>query len=46
MLHQKLWLKAVEIYTMGHTKLLILSSDLLEYKDTVKEIVDYLTTES
>ena len=27
---------------MGHTKLLILSSDLLEHKDTVKEIVDYL----
>jgi len=30
-----------DIY-MGHTKLLILSSNLLEYKDTVKEIVDYL----
>ncbi|MGV8980015.1 Ger(x)C family spore germination protein [Clostridium sp.] len=30
-----------DIY-MGHTKLLILSSSLLEYKDTVKEIVDYL----
>lgn len=30
-----------DIY-MGHSKLLILSSDLLEYKDTVKEIVDYL----
>jgi spore germination protein len=27
---------------IGHTKLLILSSDLLAYKDTVKEIVDYL----
>ncbi|MFT5873109.1 MAG: spore germination protein [Clostridium sp.] len=27
---------------MGHTKLLILSSSLLEHKDTVKEIVDYL----
>ena len=27
---------------IGHTKLLILSSNLLEYKDTVKEIVDYL----
>ena len=27
---------------MGHSKLLILSSDLLGYKDTVKEIVDYL----
>jgi spore germination protein len=30
-----------DIY-MGHTKLLILSSNLLQYKDTVKEIVDYL----
>lgn len=30
-----------DIY-MGHTKLLILSSNLLEHKDTVKEIVDYL----
>lgn len=30
-----------DIY-MGHSKLLILSSNLLEYKDTVKEIVDYL----
>ncbi|MBU3143166.1 Ger(x)C family spore germination protein [Clostridium sp. CF012] len=30
-----------DIY-MGHTKLLILSSNLLEYKDTVKEVVDYL----
>jgi len=30
-----------DIY-MGHAKLLILSSDLLAYKDTVKEIVDYL----
>ena len=30
-----------DIY-MGHTKLLILSSNLLGYKDTVKEIVDYL----
>lgn len=30
-----------DIY-MGHTKLLILSSNLLKYKDTVKEIVDYL----
>ena len=30
-----------DIY-MGHSKLLILSSYLLEYKDTVKEIVDYL----
>ena len=27
---------------LGHTKLLILSSNLLEYKDTVKEIIDYL----
>lgn len=27
---------------MGHTKLLILSSDLLGYKNTVKEVVDYL----
>jgi spore germination protein len=27
---------------LGHTKLLILSSDLLGYKDTAKEIVDYL----
>jgi spore germination protein len=27
---------------MGHTKLLILSSDILGYKDTVKEIVDYM----
>lgn len=27
---------------IGHTKLLMLSSNLLEYKDTVKEIVDYL----
>jgi len=30
-----------DIY-MGHTKLLILSSDILKHKDTVKEIVDYL----
>jgi spore germination protein len=30
-----------DIY-MGHTKLLILSSNLLGYKDVVKEIVDYL----
>ncbi len=30
-----------DIY-MGHAKLLILSSNLLAYKDTVKEIVDYL----
>ena len=30
-----------DIY-MGHTKLLILSGKLLEHKDTVKEIVDYL----
>jgi len=30
-----------DIY-MGHTKLLILSSNLLKHKDTVKEIVDYL----
>jgi len=30
-----------DIY-MGHAKLLILSSNLLEHKDTVKEIVDYL----
>lgn len=30
-----------DIY-LGHTKLLILSSNLLEHKDTVKEIVDYL----
>ncbi|MCJ7690057.1 MAG: Ger(x)C family spore germination protein [Clostridiaceae bacterium] len=30
-----------DIY-MGHAKLLILSSDLLEHKDTIKEIVDYL----
>ncbi|MBW9155315.1 Ger(x)C family spore germination protein [Clostridium tagluense] len=30
-----------DIY-MGHTKLLILGSNLLEYKDTVKEVVDYL----
>jgi spore germination protein len=27
---------------MGHTKLLILSSNLLEHKDTFKEVVDYL----
>ena len=27
---------------LGHTKLLIVSSNLLQYKDTVKEIVDYL----
>ncbi|MEF2113748.1 MULTISPECIES: Ger(x)C family spore germination protein [Clostridium] len=27
---------------MGHTKLLILSNDLLKHKDTVKEIIDYL----
>lgn len=30
-----------DIY-MGHTKLLILSSNLLKHKETVKEIVDYL----
>ncbi|MBZ9606368.1 Ger(x)C family spore germination protein [Clostridium estertheticum] len=30
-----------EIY-MGHAKLLILSDDVLKYKDTVKEIVDYM----
>jgi len=30
-----------DIY-MGHTKLLILSSDILKHKETVKEIVDYL----
>lgn len=30
-----------DIY-MGHTKLLILSGNLLKYKDTLKEIVDYL----
>jgi spore germination protein len=30
-----------DIY-MGHAKLLILSSNLLEYKEIVKEIVDYL----
>ncbi|WP_373471361.1 Ger(x)C family spore germination protein [Carnobacterium alterfunditum] len=30
-----------DIY-LGHTKLLILSSDILNHKDTVKEIVDYL----
>ena len=30
-----------DIY-MGHTKLLILSSNLLNHKDTVKEIIDYL----
>ena len=30
-----------DIY-LGHTKLLILSSNILKYKDTVKEIVDYL----
>jgi len=30
-----------DIY-MGHTKLLILSSNLLAHKDTIKEIVDYL----
>jgi len=30
-----------DIY-MGHAKLVILSSNLLEHKDTVKEIVDYL----
>jgi len=30
-----------DIY-MGHTKLLILSSNLLKHKDTVKEIIDYL----
>ena len=30
-----------DIY-LGHTKLLILSSDILKHKDTVKEIVDYL----
>jgi spore germination protein len=27
---------------LGHSKLLILSSDLLGYKDTVKEVIDYL----
>jgi len=27
---------------MGHTKLLILSSNLLKHKETIKEIVDYL----
>jgi spore germination protein len=27
---------------MGHSKLLILSSDLLEHKDTFKEVLDYL----
>ncbi|WP_392486197.1 Ger(x)C family spore germination protein [Haloimpatiens sp. FM7315] len=27
---------------MGHTKLLMFSSDLLKYKDTVKEIIDYI----
>lgn len=30
-----------DIY-MGHVKLLILSSEILEYKETIKEIVDYL----
>ncbi|MBU3111561.1 Ger(x)C family spore germination protein [Clostridium lacusfryxellense] len=30
-----------DIY-LGHTKLLILSSDILKHKDTVKEVVDYL----
>ncbi|MBU3159363.1 Ger(x)C family spore germination protein [Clostridium frigoris] len=30
-----------DIY-MGHTKLLILSSNLLKHKDTVKEIIDYM----
>jgi len=30
-----------DIY-LGHTKLLILSSDILQHKDTIKEIVDYL----
>lgn len=27
---------------LGHSKLLVLSSDLLAYKDTVKEVIDYL----
>ncbi|WP_164971427.1 Ger(x)C family spore germination protein [Clostridium tetani] len=32
--------------SFGHLKLLILSKDLLQYPDTVKEIVDYLQRES